>query len=380
MRAWVKGCLLLWSLLLAACGAARARSVTASAGEIAAVRPAAATLEVGAEPAATATSRPYRLQAGELLLAADVDVIPAIFADDDLFVDAQAGDLEWQDEEPVVGVALGGEARAYPIRLLSLHEIINDTLGGQPIAVTWRPLCYSAMVFSRDLGRELTFGVSGYLLYNNLVMYDHQTNTLWSQILAQGVKGALRGERLEVLPSLHTWWGAWKGLHPESRILSAERLGRLSDEIIDPYAAYYTSGAAGLGGPAATDDRLAAKALVVGLAGGGMARAYPVDLLRARGATNDVLAAEPLVLLYEPVLQTVLVYRRAVKEATLTFQPVSDPALVRDDETGSQWQRATGRALAGPLAGSILSRRAAPLVFWFAWYDLHPETELFEPF
>ncbi len=380
MRAWVKGSLFFWPLLIAACGGARGRLATAPAGEPAAARSAAVTLAVGAPPAATATPRPYRLQAGELILGADADAIPAIFADDDLYVDAQAGDLEWTEQEPVVGVALGGEARAYPIRLLSLHEIINDTLAGQPIAVTWCPLCYSALVFSRDLGRELTFGVSGYLLHNNLVMYDHQTNTLWSQILAQGVRGALRGERLEILPSLLTSWGAWKGLHPESRILSAERLGRRSDEIVDPYAAYYTSGAAGLGGPSAADERLAAKALVVGLAAGGTARAYPVDLLRARGVTNDVLAAEPLVLLYEPVLQTVLVYRRAVKEGTLTFRPASDPALMRDEETGSLWQRATGRALEGPLAGSSLSRRAAPLVFWFAWYDLQPETELFEPF
>ncbi|RME84064.1 MAG: DUF3179 domain-containing protein [Caldilineae bacterium] len=326
------------------------------------------------------TPRPRRLQAGELELAADIDAIPAIFASPDLFVDARAGSEEWPDEEPVIGVELGTEARAYPIRLLSLHEIVNDTIGGEPVAVTWCPLCYSALVFGRTVaGRELTFGVSGYLYRNNLVMYDHQTNTLWSQVLAQGLKGARRGDRLRVYPSLITGWGAWKRTHPHTRILSAERMGRRADEIIDPYAGYYTAGSAGLLGSDRQDTRLAAKALVVGVRAGDKARAYLVDSVREAGILQDRIGALSLILVYDRKLQTVLTYRSNIGQRRLTFVAPAGEDTMRDIETGSLWDIRSGRALQGPLAGQTLHRLAAPLVFWFAWSDLYPHTELFAP-
>jgi hypothetical protein len=157
----------------------------------------------------TSTPRPYRLLPGELILAADDGDIPAIFADDTLFVNVEHGNLEWLADETVIGVTLNDESHAYPIRLLSLHEIVNDEISGHPIAVTWCPLCYSAIVFSRVVDEQiLTFGVSGYLLKNNLVMFDVQSNTLWSQLYAQGLRGAYSRQRLELIPSTFTTWGA----------------------------------------------------------------------------------------------------------------------------------------------------------------------------
>ncbi len=235
----------------------------------------------------------------------------------------------------VIGVEINGDARAYPIRLLSLHEIVNDVIGEKPVAVTWCPLCYSALVFERVVdGTELTFGVSGYLYHNNLVMYDHQSNGLWSQLLAQGIKGAHRGEYLTVLPSVLTTWGEWKQVHFQARILSTERLGREAASIIDPYSGYYLSGSTGLGS-ISVDDRLAAKSLVVGIQIGDETRAYALEDVQAAGTISD----DPLVLIYDESIRSVLVYRRG--------------------------------------EGEELIRTVSPLVFWFAWSDIHPETTLY---
>ena len=317
----------------------------------------------------------YRLQPGELVLAADEDDIPAIFADDAFIVDAEDGSREWQDDELVIGLILQGDARAYPIRLLSSHEIVNDVVGGQPVAITWCPLCYSALVFDRVVERELTFGVSGYLFHNNLVMYDHQTNTLWSQILAQGIRGALNGQQLNLVSSQLMEWGQWKALYPETRILSAESLGKQADSIVDPYAGYYASGVAGLVGSPG-DERLPAKALVVGLVVGGEARAYPLSELEQHSLVNDQLGSLPLLLVYDPELQTVWAYRRHVNDETLTFQANEESGSLRDEETASTWDVRSGAAVAGPQRGTRLQRLSAPLVYWFAWSAIYPQTDL----
>lgn len=327
--------------------------------------------------AAVATPRVPRLRAGELQLAADIDDIPALFADDTLFVDTTAGDAEWSDDEFVIGVVLANDARAYPIRLLSLHEIVNDTIGGHPLAVTWCPLCFSAVVFDRVMdGRALTFGVSGLLYNNNLVMYDHQTDTLWSQLLGQGVRGALRGRTLGILPSLMTTWGDWKARHPDTRVLSAAATGRRADEVIDPYGGYYGSGSAGITGSSQNDGRLPVKELVVGLQIGAETRAYALRDIATAGTINDALGSLELALAYDAALDTAVVFLRRVDGRLLTLEPVGDGRL-QDRETGTEWALDTGTAVAGPLNGAQLQRLSGPLVFWFAWSDIHPGADLY---
>lgn len=333
-------------------------------------------------PAPTPTPIPqqlYRLRPGELILAANQDDIPAILASDELFVDAAAGDTEWQDEETVIGISLNGQSRAYPIRLLSLHEVVNDTLGGQPILVTWCPLCYSAIVFDPVVnGSALTFGVSGYLFRDNLVMYDHQTNTLWSQLLAQALRGAHNGETLGILSAEHTTWEAWKTAHPDTQVLSARQMGRLADEIVDPYVAYYNSGAAGLGA-INLDDRLPSKTLIIGLRIASETRAYPFDTVRQSSFIHDQLAGLPVLLGYNPDLNTVAVYSRQLGGRVLDFESTEDPGIILDTQTQSSWELNSGRAISGQLQGDQLDRLSAPVVFWFAWSQIHPETELFSP-
>jgi hypothetical protein len=250
-------------------------------------------------------------------------------------------------------------------------------VGGEPLAITWCPLCFTAIVFDRRVdGLELTFGVSGYLYYNNLVMYDHRTNTLWSQAVGEGIRGAYRGERLVVRPSLMTSWGEWKAAYPQTRVLSALALDTSAGEIYDPYAGYYTNGAAGVTGWANPDDRLPAKELVIGLKIGQEARAYPLARLREGGLLQDELAGIPLLLVYDQALGSVLVYRREVAGERLDFVETAVEGQLQDTETGTVWDIRNGRGLTGPMAGASLSQLAAPLVYWFAWSDLHPNTDL----
>ncbi len=324
------------------------------------------------------TTRPRRLSMGELVLASDVDDIPAIFAEDALFVDAETGSQEWVDKELVIGLVLADEARAYPIRLLSNHEIVNDVVGGEPVIITWCPLCFSAIVFSRVVEeQELTFGVSGYLYYNNLVMYDHRSNTLWSQVAGEGLRGAYRGKRLEVRPSQMTSWGEWKAAFPDTKILSAEQLGNRIEDVVDPYAGYYTSGSAGVTGWVNPNDLLSVKELVVGLVIGSEARAYPLTLIREVGLIQDELGGFPVVLVYDSGLGSAVVYRRDTAEGVLNFVPGTTAGQIQDEETGTVWGVRDGRAIKGEMAGSELIRLSAPLVYWFAWSDIHISSDVY---
>lgn len=316
---------------------------------------------------------------GELVLAATEDAIPAIFAEEANFVDAAAGDQEWEEEEPVIGIVVSGQPRAYPVRLMSLHEVVNDRIAGRPVAVTWCPLCYSALVYDRVVNdRELTFGVSGYLLHNNLVLYDHQTDTLWSQLLGQAVKGAQSGTRLELLPSTLTTWEAWKGAYPGTKVLSARALALYDGEIQDPYTGYYTSGVSGLSGSANRDSRLNGKALVAGWAAGETEVAFPLGLLKERGLIQDTWEDTPLVVIYDPDWQNVHLYRRRAGGRTLTFRSGVDPLTMVDRQTRSVWEIRTGTAVRGRMRGQQLERVETHLVFWFAWAAHHPDSEVYQ--
>jgi hypothetical protein len=233
-------------------------------------------------------------------------------------------------------------------------------------------------VFSRVVeDRELTFGVSGYLFHNNLVMYDHQSNSLWSQVLAQAIKGAYNREQLEVLGATQSTWADWKREHPDTLVISASQMGKQADEIVDPYVGYYRSGIPGMGGQATLDERLQAQTLVVGIKLGKEERAYTFDDIRSVGIINDELGSIPIILVYNAKLNSVAGFARLIDNQTLNFEFSVDGSSVQDLETGSTWDIELGQATQGPLTGENLSRLTAPIVFWFAWSDIYPDTEIF---
>jgi len=232
-------------------------------------------------------------------------------------------------------------------------------------------------VYGREINGEIhTFGVSGKLIMNALVMYDHQTDTLWSQFNRRGIKGALAGTELEVIPVTQTTWAAWTELHPDT--LALDKSDRYSS---DTYESYYRDGRAGVIGETNGDDRLRSKELVVGVDVSGNPKAYPFKELAERQVVNDTYSGEDVLVYFENTTNTALVFDRNVDGRTLTFrlegQPSGVQTILVDEETGSRWSAFTGRAIDGELRGKTMERVLSHLSFWFAWTDWNPDTELY---
>ena len=223
--------------------------------------------------------------------------------------------------------------------------------------------------------RTLTFGVSGKLIMNALVMYDHQTESLWSQFLGQAVKGEFTGTKLEFIPALMTDWATWVELHPDTKVLDKGRR-----RVSDPYQSYYASEYAGIIGEAVTDTRLSTKEFVIGVEQGGQARVFPYRLLNKTPLLNDTLLDVPILVVFDTESGTGVVFRRDVESQVHTFEMVEDeaggPLMMVDRATGSRWMALTGEAVEGPLTGSVLKQFRSLLTFWFAWTDYYPDTQV----
>ncbi len=232
-------------------------------------------------------------------------------------------------------------------------------------------------MYAREVeGQELTFGVSGKLIRNVLVMYDRESESLWSQLLGESVSGDFLGAKLDFLPSWHTTWKAWKEMHPDTLAL---KKGLRSDR--DPYTSYYQSGAAGIIGETTVDKRLLAKEFVVGVElPDGSAKAYPFRFLSLEPVINDTIGENDILIVFNNASATGVVFDRRLGDMTLTFiQLGSDPFTMKDNETGSTWNALTGTATEGPLAGETLERVKSTTAFWFGWKDFHPDTSVYEP-
>lgn len=262
------------------------------------------------------------------------DGIPAI--DRPVFVRAaSAGHLRAEDR--VLGVVRGDIARAYPIAILNWHEIVNDRFGDEAVAVTFCPLCGTGMAFAaRVAGRDLVFGVSGLLYNSDVLLYDRETESLWSQIMAQAVTGPMQGERLEFLPTAHTTWADWRARHPDTEVLSPDT-GYGRDYDLDPYAGYRDSERL-LFPVKVQDKRLHPKEQVIGITIAGEHKAYPFSALARTGRKT-------------------IEDRVGGQSIRLEFDPQARTGRVRDAE---------GRELPSLIA------------FWFAWLAFHPDTGLFD--
>jgi hypothetical protein len=319
------------------------------------------------------------------------DSIPSI--DEPKFV-APAEAARWlADREPVVSLELGGEDRAYPAQILTWHEIVNDVIGGKPVAVTYCPLCNSAVAFSREVdGRTLEFGTSGKLYKSALVMYDRQTDSLWLHFEGRAIQGPMTGARLEVVPVQLLSFGEWRSEHPTGLVLS-RNTGHVRPYGENPYESYdskegpYVSFFRGPVGP-----ELHPMARVVGVAFGDTAVAYAYERLaagRTAGVVQDTLAGREIVVLWAPgtgsALDQRLISNGRDVGASGVFVPVADGRKLMfevqdgtfvDRETGSTWTL-SGRAIAGPLTGERLEPLPHLDTFWFAWWGHRPETKVF---
>jgi hypothetical protein len=228
-------------------------------------------------------------------------------------------------------------------------------------------------VYSRIInGEEYEFGVSGKLIRNALVMYDRQTNTLWSQLLGEAVSGPLAGTRLEYLPATMTTWDSWRQMHPDTDALQKGYVGSR-----DPYLGYYEGNSLGVLGVENVDDRIGVKQFVIGVEFDQTASAYPFSVLSEERIVNDEVAGIPIVVAFDPDSVAGGVWERTLKNGTLLEFAAVEGGFMRDTVTGSLWNGITGQAVEGDLAGEILVPVANTMVFWFAWVDFHPETALY---
>ena len=262
------------------------------------------------------------------------DGIPAI--DNPKFVNAEdAKFLKAKDR--VLGVYRNGIAKAYPVRILDWHEVVNDTFADEAILVSYCPLCGTGMVFSAQAkDAAITFGVSGLLYNSDVLLYDRPTHSLWSQILGRAISGGLRNTALTLIPSSHTTWREWRARHPDTIVLSRDT-GFRRNYRSSPYLEYARS--AKLMFPVNNKDhRYRNKEMVLGIVAGGQSKAYPFKELQRQGQTRfeDDFAGKLL---------------------TIEWLP--------DEKTARALDR-HGDELPTVLA------------YWFAWYAFHPDTLVFE--
>lgn len=399
--------LVLLTLLLAACGGGTptdSGTDAAGAGDaedraMPAAEPSAMGDEVPAaqEPPAGATSE-FRTDFSQTVIdysevlsgGPPKDGIPSI--DDPQFVSIAAAD-EWiADVEPVVRVQVGEVARAYPLQILTWHEIVNDTVGDLPLMITFCPLCNTAIVFERTMGEQvLDFGTTGRLRFSNLIMYDRQTETWWQQATGEALAGELTGEQLVFYPAEIIAWSDFKAAHPAGEVLS-RATGFDRPYGNNPYVGYddVNSTPFAYEGPP-TPGRLLPVERVLSVDLGGESVAYPYETLSGLAVVNDTVGGTDLVVFWSPGTASALdstaiadgrdvgtatAFERTVNGQTLTFE--QDGGGFRDAETGSTWD-ALGVATAGELAGTRLTPVVAVNHFWFSWAAFKPDTRVFEP-
>ena len=260
------------------------------------------------------------------------DGIPAI--DKPQFVTATAATF-LQPGDRILGITRNGVSRAYPVAILNWHEIINDRFGDEPIVVTYCPLCGTGIAYlAKARGQTLEFGVSGLLYNSDMLLYDRETQSLWSQISRQAISGPMKGAKLQAIPIMHTRWSDWKQRHPATQVLSTDT-GHQRDYSRNPYQGYEKT--SDLWFPVQTQDkRYHPKEPVLGIEIDGHFKAYPfVELGKAGDDVHDTLAGQQIVVKYDRQYHT---------------------AVAVDTQ---------GELLAGVTA------------FWFAWYTFHPDTAVY---
>lgn len=318
------------------------------------------------------------------------DGIPPI--DKPAFVSIKSASAWLGDKEPVILLELGGEARVYPLQIMTWHEVVNDEVAGHPIAVTFCPLCYAAVVFKRPVvdGQLLSFGTSGNLRNSDLVMWDRQTESWWQQFEGRAIVGRLMGQLLVQLPATISAWQDVRETFPDAKVLSRETgvdrpYGR------NPYVGYDDINQKPFLYEGKVGEALAPMAHVVGIKHGGQARAYAHRDLRSARVIEDSLGGDAIVVFYDLGVASALdtqsiadgrdigsssVFLSKHEGRILHFRPKGRNYV--DNETGSVWNR-FGKATKGPLQGTSLVALPRHDVFWFVWSAFAPEGALYDP-
>lgn len=266
------------------------------------------------------------------------DGIPSI--DDPKFVPVAEASVWLGDSEPGIAFSRGSTHRFYPYQILVWHEIVNDTVEGERILVSYCPLCLTGFVSDPQvLDERVEFGTSGKLWKSNLVMYDRKTDSLWSQVLGEAVVGEMTGTKLKTLPSDQVRYGNWKKQFPDGVVLSRDT-GANRFYGSSPYGDYFSVTNLSLSLARPTDTRLPNDAFVFGIVINGKAKAYPTASVTAKGTVEDVVEGERISLRYDKELDAVRMFKQLPNGSEERINPISG--------------------------------------FWFSWATAHPDTELYQ--
>lgn len=317
------------------------------------------------------------------------DGIPPI--DQPQFVTPKEADGWLKDVEPVVVVEINGKARAYPLQILTWHEIVNDTLGGTPVSVTFCPLCNAAIAFDRRFeGRVLDFGTTGKLRNSDLVMYDRQTESWWQQFTGEAIIGELIGKTLKMIPAAIVGYGHFKKTHPDGGVLS-KKTGYTRPYGRNPYAGYDNIKNVPFLYSGPKDDRLPPMERVVAVTIGDVDRAYPFSVLAKERAVNDQVNGKDVVVFHADGAASALdgsdiasskdvgatgVFDPNLNGRKLTFTPETNG--FRDEQTGSHWN-VLGLSVEGPQKGQRLTPVLHGNHFAFSWFAFKPKTSIYKP-
>lgn len=294
------------------------------------------------------------------------------------------------DNEPVLAIEIDDEHRAYPVQILMWHEIVNDTIAGIPVSVTYCPLCNSAVAYDRRIGELIVdFGTSGSLWNSALVMYDRQTETLWSHFNGAGIVGELTGVQLDTFPVATVPWRLWRDANPDGLVLSRDT-GFTRDYGRNPYPGYDDVTSTPFLFDGEIDGTFTAMTRIVGIQRDDDALAVPLFRLRDERVVHAEIAGDRIVVFWEPGTASALdttsiadgddigatgVFLTTLDGRQLTFTATGADAGFVDDESGTTWNL-LGHAIDGPLAGSRLDRIEHLDTFWFAWAAFQPDSAL----
>ena len=304
------------------------------------------------------------------------DGIPALENPD---MTAADGAFYLNDDDLVLGIKVGSEVRAYPHPILDRHEIINENINGISLAITYCPLTGTGIGWDRFInGKETTFGVSGLLYNTNVIPYDRETDSHWSQMRLDCVNGENTGRIINTHHLVETTWESWKSMYPQTKVVSANT-GHDRDYTIYPYGDYQTNHQKLLFPVSFEDNRLPWKERVLGIIEEDEARTYSIEKFGS-GVTviQEDWKGKSLVIAGSKTKNFIVAFESVLEGESLSFSPLHGTLpLIMEDQNGTKWDL-FGKGISGPGTGKQLTTTRSFMGFWFAFGAFYPGAEIYE--
>lgn len=294
------------------------------------------------------------------------------------------------DREPVIALDINGQSKAYPLQILIFHEIVNDEIADVNVLVSFCPLCYSAIIFDRNINGEVyRFGVSGLLRYSDMIMYDQKTESFWEQFTGDAIVGEMTGTSLTKIPSQIISFQQYKTIYPDGLVLS-KNTGFNRPYGKNPYVGYDDVGKTPFAFLGEFDERLRPNEKVIAVKINNNYKAYPYEITWSKRVINDSFEGEDIVVFHVNGAASSLdhrklssskemgstgVFSRKLDDYKLSFR-IEDRKRIFDNQTNSEWD-ISGRAISGELQGKILRRLFHGDYFSFALLAFRPDTEIY---